>query len=164
MARRALPFGRMVLVRTPSAHGRLRTAARGHTILAQVFMVLPPSPIEPWDKKSGSNRQRRLLSRWSRFGGRVCAQLAGRPACEMSSTGRSPVQSPSVAVERAGHGTAGLALDRHHNVVSGWQATDADRGLSGAPGKSRQRPVHLLMLAASGPSAGMSSAGADDFR
>ena len=86
MARRALPFGRMVLVRTPSAHGRLRTAARGHTILAQVFMVLPPSPIEPWDKKSGSNRQRRLLSRWSRFGGRVCAQLAGRRACEMSST------------------------------------------------------------------------------
>ena len=86
MARRALPFGRMVLVRTPSAHGRLRTAARGHTSLAQVCMVLPPSPIEPWDKKSGSNRQRRLLSRWSRFGGRVCAQLAGRRACEMSST------------------------------------------------------------------------------
>jgi hypothetical protein len=46
MARRALPVDKMVLVHPPSTHKRLRAMAHGNTILAQVFKMLPKSPIE----------------------------------------------------------------------------------------------------------------------
>ena len=52
--------------------------SRGNIVLAQVLQLIPRSQIEALDKVHGTGRPSRVLSRWSRFGALVFAQLAGR--------------------------------------------------------------------------------------